>query len=408
MYDNLLHQNVTALLINDIQKKQLPGAILFHGIQGSGKLTCALETARILSCTGERKGYWLCTCPSCLQHKALVSNNLLIAGPRDCTPEISAATKAFLNAVSCNSKHLVASRYLFLRSVRKLTARFNPVLWNGDDKLNKIANIISSIDEEMEMLDFPHDLPALEDIKKACEKISSSCEKLETEFLYDSIPIALMRNAFGWARLKSVEGSKTIIIENADRMSDSVRNALLKILEEPPADTVFILTSSRRNAIMPTILSRVRTYNFAERNLDQQKEVISRVFHNDVFSGSIDDYLLTFLPVTPDILREEARKFFETIASSRLPDNTAVIKACGNFDPRNMLKIFLQGIQICSRKLMSNPAGSEAAKEISEALQTCWSSVTIYNQSVNSALEVLVREMAKINKLHGNILKWAM
>lgn len=408
MYDNLLHQNVTALLTNDIQKNQLPGAILFNGIQGSGKLTCALETARILSCTGEKKGYWLCTCPSCLQHKALVSNNLLITGPRDCTPEISAATKAFLNAVTANSKHLVASRYLFLRSVRKLTSRFSPVLLKGDEKLNKIASLMSAIDEEIEPLDFPHELPDFESISKACEKIASSCEKLETEFLYDSIPIALIRNAFTWARLKSVDGMKTIIIENADRMSDSVRNALLKILEEPPADTVFILTTARRNAVMPTILSRVRTYNFAERNLDQQKEVISRVFHNEVFSGSIDDFLLTFLPVTPDALRNEAKKFFDVIASSKLPDNGAVIKSCGNFDPRNMLKIFLQGIQQCSRKLLSEPSGCEAAKEISEALQTCWSNVTIYNQSVNSALEILVRDMAKINKLHGNILKWAM
>ena len=36
----------------------------------------------------------------------------------------------------------------------------------------------------------------------------------------------------------SEEGKKTIIIENADRMQTSVRNALLKILEEPPEDCV--------------------------------------------------------------------------------------------------------------------------------------------------------------------------
>ena len=53
--------------------------------------------------------------------------------------------------------------------------------------------------------------------------------------------------------MKSVEGKKTIIIENADRMLESVRNALLKILEEPPVDTIFILTTSQRNLVMPTI-----------------------------------------------------------------------------------------------------------------------------------------------------------
>ena len=61
-------------------------------------------------------------------------------------------------------------------------------------------------------------------------------------------------------------------------MLESVRNALLKILEEPPADTVFILTTSRRNAVMSTILSRVRTYQFNERTLEQQKSSFEPCF----------------------------------------------------------------------------------------------------------------------------------
>ena len=300
MYDNLLYQNVASLLSSDILNGNLPGALLFSGLHGSGKLTCALETARILSCSGEKKGHWLCSCPSCLQHKALVSNNLLLAGPKDCTPEISAASRAFLNAVMNSSSHLTAARYLFVRSVRKLTLRFSPILLEGDEKLSKIAVLMNSLDEELEPIDFPHELPDFQAVQKSVEKIIPLCEKLESDFLYDSIPVAQIRNAASWARLKSVSGKKTIIIENADRMLESVRNALLKILEEPPEDTVFILTTSRRNAVMPTILSRVRTYAFMERNLSQQKEVISRVFHNENFNGTIDDFLLTFLPVAPE------------------------------------------------------------------------------------------------------------
>lgn len=408
MYDNLLHQNVTSLLKSDISRNQLPGAILFNGLQGSGKLTAALETARVLSCTGETKGHWLCECPGCLQHKALISNNLIICGPRDCTPEITAASKTFQNAIANNAKYLLAARYLFIRSIRKLTARFNPVLWQGDDKFSKLAGVMGSIDEELEPLDFPHQLPDFETVKKICEKLEKLAEKLENDFLYDSIPIAHIRNVSAWARLKSTEGKKTIIIENADRMNESVRNALLKILEEPPADTVFILTTARRNAVMPTILSRVRTYSFAERTIPQQKEVISRVFHDEGFSGSIDDFLLTFLPVTPAQLRDEANKFFATIANSKLPENASIIKNCGNFDPRIMLKLFLTGIQQCSRKLMATPEGTEAAKELSGALQSCWNNITVYNQSINSAMEILVRDMAKINKTHGNAFKWAV
>lgn len=408
MFDNVLNQNITAQISRDITSGQFPGAVLYSGPQGSGKLTSALETARILSCSGIKKGHWLCECPSCLQHKALVSNNVIVAGPRDCTPEISAAAKTFLNAIYVNAKYLTAVRYLFVRSVRKLTQRFNPILWQDDDKLNKIAVLMSDIDEELEILDFPHELPEVEKVKKSCEKLVELCKKLETSFLYDSIPIAQIRNVSSWARLKSVEGKKTIIIENADRMLESVRNALLKILEEPPADTMFILTTSRRNAVMPTILSRVRTYSFTERDVSQQQEVIKRVFHDESFCGSINDFLLTFLPVKPDFLLEKAKFFASSIVNGHIPDIATVSKDCGSFDPRIMLKIFLNGIQLNARKLMETPAGSQAAFELSKALKDCWNNVTVYNQSVISAMEILVRDIAKINKIHGNVLKWVV
>lgn len=408
MFDNVLYQNVTSQLVKDISSGQFPGAVLYSGPHGSGKLTCALETARILSCTGTKKGYWLCECPSCLQHKALISNNVLIAGPRDCTPEISASSKTFLNAVYNNAKYLTATRYLFIRSVRKLTQRFNPVLWQDDDKLNKIAVLMADIDEELEPLDFPHSLPESDKIKKSCEKLVELCTKLESSFLYDSVPIAQIRNVSNWARLKSIDGKKTIIIENADRMLESVRNALLKILEEPPADTMFILTTSRRNAVMPTILSRVRTYSFTERGLNQQQEVIKRVFHDEKFSGTIDDFLLTYLPVKPDVLTEKAADFITSIVSGHIPDIGQIVKACDSFDPRIMLKIFLNGIQLKTSKLLKNPAGTQAAFELTKALKDCWNNVTVYNQSVISAMEILVRDIAKINKIHGNVLKWAV
>ena len=127
-------------------------------------------------------------------------------------------------------------------------------------------------------------------------KVEELCMKLESSFMYDSIPIAQIRRANSWVNYTTSSNKKVLIIENIDRMQDSVRNAMLKILEEPPENTVFILTTSRRGAVLPTILSRVRTYPFIERSLSQQKEVISRVFHYDV-SSSIDTYLANFLPV---------------------------------------------------------------------------------------------------------------
>src|SRR6184192_2991457 len=65
---------------------------------------------------------------------------------------------------------------------------------------------------------------------------------------------------------------KVFLIGDAERLvpqtgAEAAANALLKALEEPPADTVFVLTSSEPDALLPTILSRVVRVRMA-RNAD--------------------------------------------------------------------------------------------------------------------------------------------
>lgn len=408
MFENLVNQEAGKLLAADIRHNRLPGAILFSGSEASGKLTAALETARILSCHENPQGKWLCECPSCLQHKSLICSNLMLMGPRDCSLEISAAAKTFTDAHFINAKFIDAARYLFLRSVRKLTLRFNGILWEGDSSLNKIGSLIEEINENLEVLDFPRELPDITEVKKICEEISKLCNKLEEDFLYDSIPINQVRNMEAWAHIKTEEGRKTVIIENADRMQTSVRNALLKILEEPPEDVVFILLTSKRNAIMQTILSRVRTYNFADRTLEQQREVIQRVFHNDDFNGSINDYLLTYLPVTPSEIKGQARVFYNSVANRQICNIEEIVKKCEKFNPRIELRLFLSNIAAFTRPLLNSQAGTEAAAQTMQLLRNCSDNITLYNQSPASALEILMRDMFALNNTYGGVFCAAM
>jgi DNA polymerase-3 subunit delta' len=57
-------------------------------------------------------------------------------------------------------------------------------------------------------------------------------------------------------------GPKVFRIEQADRMTEEAADVLLKALEEPPADTVFILASARPHEIPETIRSRCQTVTF--------------------------------------------------------------------------------------------------------------------------------------------------
>jgi len=54
-----------------------------------------------------------------------------------------------------------------------------------------------------------------------------------------------------------------IVIEPADKMNISAANAVLKILEEPPTHTTFILIAEQMSSIPATILSRCQKYSFA-------------------------------------------------------------------------------------------------------------------------------------------------
>jgi len=405
MFENLLYQNATNLIIDDIKNNKLPSSILLCGPQSSGKLTCALEIARVLSCENpdtKEKGSWICDCSSCRMHKELSSQNIVLTGPRDCSLEILASTKTLLEAGYNNSKHLVSSRFLFIRSVKKLLLRFSPILWEGDDKLSKITPLIEEINDELEKLNPQNPLPENDELKKITDEIIKKAEKLESTYMYDSLPIDHIRKASFWARLKSSEGKKVLIIENADRMNESSRNALLKILEEPPQDVVFILTTTKRGAVMPTILSRVRSYFFADRTPAQQSEVIERVFHASSTGTKdvIQSYLYGFLPIAPEGIREQAFKFYDGIKNNYLVQINEICHSCGEFEPRTLFKLFLQSLLDAQKNTVNSSFSQKTELEFKniQAITDCYNNVCIYNQKCSSALENLYRNLAAIKK----------
>lgn len=74
------------------------------------------------------------------------------------------------------------------------------------------------------------------------------------------IPVDVIRDqVIPEASRSAFEGrTKVFVIEEADRMNDPAQNALLKTLEEPQPDTVFILISDREEELLETIRSRCR------------------------------------------------------------------------------------------------------------------------------------------------------
>ena len=64
------------------------------------------------------------------------------------------------------------------------------------------------------------------------------------------------------ARLPKLAKRRVVIIDDADKMNEMAENALLKTLEEPTGEVVFILVTSNRTALLDTIISRCLTLPF--------------------------------------------------------------------------------------------------------------------------------------------------
>ena len=68
---------------------------------------------------------------------------------------------------------------------------------------------------------------------------------------------------------------KIYIIDEAHMLSNAAFNAFLKTLEEPPKHVIFILATTEKNKIIPTVLSRCQVYDFKRISVnDIQKHLV--------------------------------------------------------------------------------------------------------------------------------------
>ena len=79
-----------------------------------------------------------------------------------------------------------------------------------------------------------------------------------------AIKIDQAREVIDRTMYRPFEGRRRVtIIDDADAMGAPVQNALLKTLEEPPPSSIFILVTSRPDALLPTVRSRCSQIRFA-------------------------------------------------------------------------------------------------------------------------------------------------
>ena len=103
------------------------------------------------------------------------------------------------------------------------------------------------------------------------------------------------------------------IIDEVHMLSQSAFNAFLKTLEEPPAHAIFILATTEKHKILPTILSRCQTYDFNRITIENIVKNLRMVASSEGIT--IDDESLHVIAHKADgAMRDALTIFDQTVA----------------------------------------------------------------------------------------------
>ncbi len=310
MFENILgHTALIDELTRDVEKDILPASLLFHGPELSGKLTTALELARAVMCL-KKTGEWHCNCRSCEQNRQLENPYLLLLGSRSFLDEIRAAADVVRRSDA------PSARLLLIRAVRKLEKRFDGPLWEGaENRITPLLGTLEELEEALVTLQPGSAEQPTDELEKRLEHIVELSVAVSKKVAIDSIPVHQVRKASYWAHTTAGDSPKVIILENVDRLLPGSRNALLKILEEPPADTFFILLACRKEGVMPTLKSRLRQFQFLPRTCEIEGEILRRIYRDTTGEyGSLKEFFLVW-SANPGVLKKASDRFLASLTA---------------------------------------------------------------------------------------------
>ncbi len=123
-----------------------------------------------------------------------------------------------------------------------------------------------------------------------------------------------IKNLMDQVRVPPQVGKYSVyIIDEVHMLSSQAFNAFLKTLEEPPAHAIFILATTEKHKILPTILSRCQTYDFNRISVDDIVKNLRMVAQKEGIT--IDDESLHVIAHKADgAMRDALTIFDQTVA----------------------------------------------------------------------------------------------
>ncbi len=123
-----------------------------------------------------------------------------------------------------------------------------------------------------------------------------------------------IRNLTDQVRIPPQTGKyKVYIIDEVHMLSQAAFNAFLKTLEEPPAHAIFILATTEKHKIIPTILSRCQIFDFKRIGVKDTKEYLHKIAKQENIKA--DDDALHIIAQKADGALRDALSIFDRVVS---------------------------------------------------------------------------------------------
>ena len=106
---------------------------------------------------------------------------------------------------------------------------------------------------------------------------------------------------------------KVYIIDEVHMLSQAAFNAFLKTLEEPPAHAIFILATTEKHKIIPTILSRCQIFDFKRITVLDTKKYLKKIAKKENIEA--DDDALHIISQKADGAMRDALSIFDRVIS---------------------------------------------------------------------------------------------
>ena len=179
--------------------------------------------------------------------------------------------------------------------------------------------------------------------------------------------------------LKTFEGSyRVVIIWHAEKMHAPTSNKLLKLLEEPPEKTIFILMTPQKEQLIDTIVSRLQSTDIQNLSDDELKEYLKTEYYMDedscaqsalLSSGNIGQALNHhFQKETIDQYTDLFKVWIRSCYLANIPDLCSWIDDVVKLGREQQKRFFQYALHMVRECLVSNFASSDLQRLREEEL----------------------------------------